>query len=145
MYPVQWGALGTTPGGAIRGSVRCSRSLQQRSNHNFWTNVTTTALNNSHHISVSNLLSELKWFYFCETGHVKQAGDLLRKKKQLLSQTHSRMKNFSSWYSIWPSSGTGWVRRIFSASRTLSTQTQNAAGLSHKQALKSHEVDYPDM
>lgn len=38
--------------------------------------------------------------------------------------THSRMKSFSSWYSIWPSSGTGSVSRIFSVSKLLSAHTE---------------------
>lgn len=38
--------------------------------------------------------------------------------------THSRMKSFSSWYSIWPSSGTGSVSRIFSGSKLLSAHTE---------------------
>lgn len=37
------------------------------------------------------------------------------------SPTHSIIKNFSSWYSIWPSSGIVSVRRIFLVSRTCST------------------------
>ena len=40
------------------------------------------------------------------------------------SGTHSRMKSLSSWYSMWPSSGTGSVSRIFSVSKLLSTQTR---------------------
>lgn len=37
--------------------------------------------------------------------------------------THSKMKSFSSWYSVWPSSGTGSVRRIFGVSKLVSTHT----------------------